>query len=89
MPTNTPQLVYVDIYQAMKTTAPDSPGGRPQHWRWRATNGNNHRVLAVSSEAYTNESDCLDAIQELFSNGTDVYLRQTEQGDQQLRLASQ
>lgn len=76
-------LVFVDLYQSR----PRKLLGRAQTWRWRALNGNNRRVLAASSEAYTNQADALAAITELFGTASNVYLRQTEQGDQLLRLA--
>lgn len=31
-------------------------------WRWRLVAAN-HRIIAVSSEAYQNKSDCLHAVQ--------------------------
>lgn len=80
-------LIYVDLYQ-------DGAGllarvtGRAQRWRWRALNGNNSRVLAVSSESYTNQNDCITAIEELFANQSNVYLRASQRGNQLLRLAT-
>lgn len=80
--------VYVDLVQA-----PQNPlaklSGRPQRWRWTALNGGNGRILAVSSEAYTNRNDCLAAIDQLFGTFSDVYLRSSQEGNQLLRLASQ
>lgn len=76
-------LILVDLYQ---TPVLKRLLGRPQRWRWRALNGNNFRVLAISSEAYTNESDCRDAIYALFGNRSDVYLRQAGIGNRPLRL---
>lgn len=30
-------------------------------WRWRLK-ASNHKIIAISSESYTNKSDCKDAI---------------------------
>jgi uncharacterized protein YegP (UPF0339 family) len=80
----TTPLVFVDLYQSR----PRKLFGRAQTWRWKALNGNNFRVLAASSEAYTNRSDAVDAIEQLFGATSNVYLRQTEHGNQLLRLAA-
>lgn len=86
-----PSLVYVDMYE---TPAPATWADilhtrpRPQRWRWRALNGRNFRVLAVSSEAYTNEGDCRAAITQLFGTGSEVFLRRHERGNELLRLAT-
>lgn len=81
-------VIYVDL-----TQIPVNPlaklAGRAQRWRWRATNAGNGRVLAVSSENYTNRNDCLAAIDQLFGAFSDVYLRSAQEGNQLLRLASQ
>lgn len=77
-------LVYIDLYQKRSLTR---LLGRPQPWRWRALNGDNFRVLAVSSEAYTNRADALAAIEELFGTSSNVYRRESEQGNTELRLA--
>lgn len=87
MADGTPPLVYIDLFQSYKGIRV-LLGQRPQLWRWRALNGKNFRVLAESSESYTNFSDALSAIQELFGGRSDVYLRQSETGDQVLRLAT-
>ena len=85
-----PPLVFVDLYQTERKprAAGDTREVRPQLWRWRAINGSNFEVMAIASEAYTNKQDCLDAIAQLFGASTNVYLRQHEQGDQELRLAN-
>lgn len=79
-------LIFVDIYQGNINPFGRLTKKRPQRWRWRAVNGENYHVLATSSEAYTNEADCIAAIRTLFGSQSEVYLRQTEQGDQMLRL---
>lgn len=81
---NTPPLVYVDLYEGRIRKFFQ----RAQRWRWRALNAGNRRVLAVSSEAYFNQQDAIDTIEQLFGPGTTVYLRQAEHGNQLLRLAA-
>lgn len=76
-------LIYVDLQKATSRW----PLKRPQRWSWVARNGNNMRILARSSESYTNRQDCLDAITQLFGNESNVYKRETEMGNQLLRLA--
>jgi uncharacterized protein YegP (UPF0339 family) len=87
---NTRPVLYVDLKQAPLSKLIPGWGlpGRPQRWRWVARNASNHKVMARSSERYTNKQDCLDAISQLFSPGTTVYLRQAEHGDECLRLAT-
>lgn len=77
-------LIYIDLYQSK----PRKVFRRPQTWRWRALNAGNSRVLAVSSENYTNRDDAVSAVRQLFGSGSDVYLRQTETGNVMLRLAN-
>lgn len=90
MADGTPPLVFVDLYQTEDATglAKLLQRTRPQRWRWRALNGSNFRVLAVSSESYTNRSDAISAIYQLFGFGTNAYLRQHEVGDVPLRMAN-
>lgn len=83
MPDNTPPLVWIDLYQ----TKPNRVFRRPQTWRWRALNAGNGRVLGNSADAYTNKADAVSAIQQLFGTSSNIYLRQTEQGNQVLRMA--
>lgn len=84
-------LIYVDLYQqegpatGWAHVLRNRP--RPQRWRWRAINGENGRVLAISSEAYTNEADAEHAIDTLFGEFSDVYLRRDGQGNELLRLS--
>lgn len=52
--------------------APGARGTRGQRWRWRATAANN-RIVATAGEAYTNERDCLDAVQLVFGSDVTVY----------------
>jgi uncharacterized protein YegP (UPF0339 family) len=83
-----PPVVYVDLFQSENDTARAPKAARPQLWRWRAFNAGNFERLAVSSEAYTNRQDCLDAIEQLFGSRTNVYLRQHEKGNVALRMAA-
>jgi uncharacterized protein YegP (UPF0339 family) len=79
-----PALIIVEL---VKTATLNRLLGRPQRYRWVARNGYNHETLAVSSEAYTNRSDCLHAIRQLFGTNSNTYLREPEQGDLTLRHA--
>lgn len=78
-----PSLVYVDLVhvenKATKT-------GRPQRWRWVARNGGNNKIMGQSSERYTNRKDCERAIDVLFGVNSEVYRRESEKGDVELRL---
>ncbi|WP_373234009.1 hypothetical protein [Mycobacterium marinum] len=87
MASDSAPVVYVDLYQVPEKNVLGRPTRRPQRWRWRAINGGNHKVLAVSSEAYTNEADCRAAIDQLFGTGTEVYLRRDGHDNQLLRFA--
>jgi uncharacterized protein YegP (UPF0339 family) len=78
-----PALIVIEL---VKTAALNRLLGRPQRWRWTARNGDNHRVLAVSSENYTNRQDCIDAITQLFGTNTNAWLHEPEHGNQLLRL---
>lgn len=80
-----PPLIYVDIKRA---ALPSIRRGRPQRWYWVAKSADNQEKLARSSERYTNHEDCLAAIAQLFGSGTNVYLREQEQGNQVLRMAT-
>lgn len=80
-----PPVIYIDVYQT-KPRARNA--GRPQTWRWRALSEGNRKKLASSGEAYINLADCLHAIELLFGNGSNVYLRQHEQGNRALRMSS-
>lgn len=84
-------VVYVDLYQseapAKSLARRLFSARRPQVWRWRALNGGNGRIMAVSSEAYANEADALDAIDELFGSRSDVWLRQQGESPLLLRMS--
>lgn len=82
-----PPVVYVDLFQSEDDKQRGPKAARPQLWRWRAFNAGNFERLAVSSEAYTNRQDCIDAIEQLFGVGSNVYLREHEKGNQPLRMA--
>lgn len=85
MTENTPHLIWIDLYQSTRRKTLR----RAQTWRWRAISGRNGRILANSADAYTNRSDAVSAIQQLFGSNSDVYQRQAETGDLMLRLANQ
>lgn len=72
-------VVHVDLYQVPAKNPLGRPTRRPQRWRWRAVNAGNNRVLAVSSAAYTNADDAIDAIDQLFAARTDVWIRREGQ----------
>lgn len=81
-------LIYVDLYQGPAVNSIKALfRARPQRWRWRAINGDNGRVLGISSEAYTNRGDALAAVKQLFGSNSDVYLRGSDQGNELLRLS--
>lgn len=69
-------VLYVDIYKSKRRLTGRQ---RAQPWRWRLKSEGNSKVLAVSSEAYTNREDCLAAIVKVFSGSTTVFLRRREQ----------
>jgi hypothetical protein len=76
-------LIYVDLKKSRRLW----PRKRPQRWFWVAKNGGNQKRLARSTETYTNKADCIEAIYALFGDGSNVYLRQAEIGNVNLRLA--
>jgi hypothetical protein len=82
-------VIFVDVYQTVRKAASknDTRAGE-QKWRWRALSEGNRKKLASSGEAFHNLADCLHSIDLLFSDKSNVYLRQHEQGDQVLRMAT-
>lgn len=80
-------VIFIDVYQSRQRYAA-KVSGRPQTWRWRALSEGNRKKLASSGEAYTNLADLLHAVNLLFGPGSNVYLRQHEQGNQPLRMSS-
>lgn len=81
--TNSP-LIYVDLVRSSSRL----PLRRPQRWKWIARSADNGRVLATSSERYTNRRDVEHAVELLFGADSNVYLREAEQGNRLLRLAA-
>ena len=75
-PPAAPPEVAVEIYQTQRRPrrVNDTRPERPQLWRWRAKNAGNHKVLAIASEAYTNEKDCVDAVWQLFGAESNITL---------------
>ena len=47
---------------------------RKQPWYWVLRNSNN-KIMAVSSERYTNRQDCIDAAKLVNGSSVTVYLR--------------
>ncbi|OBI95578.1 DUF1508 domain-containing protein [Mycobacterium sp. 1465703.0] len=80
--------IVVALFQAPAANwlAALRPNSRPQRWRWRAINAGNNRIMAESSESYTNEDDAMDAIDELFGNRSDVWLQRAGETDLLLRM---
>ena len=82
-----PARVTVELYQVPDERDDGRPTRRPQRWRWRAKNEGNGRILAVSSEAYTNEGDAQKAIYQLFGAESNVTLKQAGHADLVLAVA--
>lgn len=76
-----PRIVTVTMHRSPR---PVWSLRRHQPWRWTATAANG-RVLAVSSESYTNRADCRVAISLLFGYSTAVILRDGEMPEHYLR----
>lgn len=62
------KVITVKVYQC----APGARGSRGQRWRWKAF-AQNGKIMATAGEAYTNEADCLDAVQTVFGAETRVW----------------
>lgn len=77
-------VIFVDIKQSPLSRLP----GRQQRWHWTAKSAGNQRVLARSSEKYTNRDDCVHAIELLFAATSTVFLREAEVGNRLLRQAA-
>lgn len=77
----TAPVVFVDIKQG-RSLLP-----RPQKWYWIAKSATNQKVLARSSERYTNRTDCIAAVRLLFSSAV-VYQRESEKGTVVVRVAA-
>jgi len=58
-----------------------------QPWRVLIRSGDNYEPLFRSTERYFNEADARHAIELAFGPGSNVYLRQAEHGNVELRLA--
>lgn len=61
---------------------------RFQPFRLLIVSGDNHKPLFRSAESYFNRGDAVHAAQIAFGNQSNVYLREPEHGDVQLRLAA-
>jgi hypothetical protein len=60
---------------------------RFQPWRLLILSGGNYEPLFRSTESYFNREDARYAAELAFGNGTNVYLREHEKGNQILRMA--
>lgn len=85
---HTPPTVIVELHYRQR---PDSwPDGRRwQPWSWIAKNAGNGERMARSTESYTNRSDCVEAIAQLFGFGRVVVLREAQKDDVVVRTAVQ
>lgn len=81
-------LIYVDLLYTEEPADRPRDAARWQPWRTIVRSGDNMRALFRSSEAYTNRQDCIDAAQLAFGDDANVYLRETEHGNVELRLAA-
>jgi uncharacterized protein YegP (UPF0339 family) len=79
-----PSVIYVDV----KKSSIARVLRRPQPYYWIARSADNQKVLARSSERYTNYADVLHAIDLLFAAGTTVYRRESEKGNVPVRMAA-
>lgn len=71
-------LIYVDV---------EYNDAAEQPWRSVVKSGDNEEVLFVSSESYHNRADALHAIDLAFGTQANVYRRESEHGNFELRLA--
>lgn len=78
-------LIFVDL---IYTPAPEFYQGRWQPWRAMVLNGGNFKPLFMTTEAYTNRQDLIDTIATAFGPNANVYLRESEHGNTELRLAT-
>jgi uncharacterized protein YegP (UPF0339 family) len=78
--------IYIDLYQTPRRLL-HRVTRRPQRWRWTARDAGNSEAMGVTSESYTNRQDCIDAIQQLFSDNSNVWMREAEHGNLVLRRA--
>lgn len=79
-------LIYVDLQYTPKPDGFD--GHRWQPWSIMVCSGDNHEALFRSTERYTNRADAVHAAQIAFGAQSNVYLREHEKGNVELRLAS-
>jgi len=79
-------VLFIDIQETSSNTI--FKRARKQPFYWVAKNSGNGRVMAISSERYTNRQDCVDAARLIFGSEVNVYLRQENQPNQLLRYAT-
>jgi len=83
-------LIYVDLKYVSEPKARKLLGPKRSRWQpWRVLvlSGDNFKPLFKGSERWTNKEDAFDAIHLAFGDESNVYLRQEEHGNIQLRLA--
>jgi hypothetical protein len=79
-------LIYVDL---IKTPEPDDyTGPRWQPYTLMVKSGDNGAALFKSTEAYTNRDDAIHAVAIAFGPASNVYFRESEQGNVAVRLAN-
>lgn len=61
---------------------------RRQPWYWVLINTANNKVMAASSERYTNYADCESAARLVNGDTVDVYLRTPQYADQPTLIRS-
>lgn len=84
-----PPVIFVDLKYVPESKVRKLIPGRSrwQPWRVAILAAGNMKTLFRGSERWTNKQDALDAIALAFGTGSNVYLRQSEQGNQLLRRA--
>lgn len=85
-------LVFYDLKYTPEPEARKEAMG-PERTRWQPwsvliLSGGNFEALFESTEHYTNRSDAIHAIDLVARPGANVYRREHEHGDVELRLAS-
>lgn len=80
-------LIFVDL-QFTPEPADHDGSTRWQPWSILIRSGDNNEPLFRSTESYTNRGDAVHAIGLAFGPGSNVYLRQSEQGNQPIRMAA-
>lgn len=85
---NWPQVEIDPDYEALCEKVYQQYLDRFQPFRVAIKSGDNEEPLFRSTESYFNRADAKHAARIGFGRGSNVYLRQHEQGNEELRLAS-